>query len=147
MKVQSIVPPKPEKQHQQFAPPDFWSFKPFYTLQPVAETREKQLNCWCSLILSYCSFHNINRLDPYNFSFFKNPTLGRELSSDGVNAVINKLIQSGNAEWEDGSRTGLRIILKSPESLAGDIYSWYVLVLKTVFCRMIIMRYICSNDY
>lgn len=52
--------------------------------------------------------------------------MGRELSADGVNAVINKLIQTGNAEWEDASHTGLRIILKTPESLAGDIYAWYV---------------------
>ena len=131
MKVQSMS-------EQQFSPPDFWSFKPFFTLQPVTETREKQLNCWCSLILSYCSFNKINRLDIYNFSFFKNSTLGRELSSDGVNAVINKLIQSGNAEWEDGSRTGLRIMLKSPESLAGDIYSWYVPMYLTLFIDLFI---------
>lgn len=115
-----------QSEHRQFNPPDFWSFKPFFTLQPVSETREKQLNCWSSLILSYCTFNNVNRLDPNSFIYFKNSALGRELSPDGITAVINKLIQSGNAEWEDSSHTGLRIILKSPESFAGDIYSWLV---------------------
>jgi ESCRT-II complex subunit VPS25 len=78
-----------------FNPPEFWSFRPFFTLQPVAETREKQLNCWASLILQYCSHNQLNRLDPLAFPFFKNDSLQRQLSKEGIQAVINKLIQSG----------------------------------------------------
>ncbi len=44
----------------------------------------------------------------------------------------------GNAEWEDASHTGLRIILKSIESLAGDIYSW---VLKNDFADTVFTVY------
>lgn len=30
----------------------------------------------------------------------------------------------GNAEWEDSTHVALRIILKSAESLAGEMYAW-----------------------
>mmetsp|Transcript_5657 Transcript_5657/g.12014 ORF Transcript_5657/g.12014 Transcript_5657/m.12014 type:complete len:196 (-) Transcript_5657:178-765(-) len=33
--------------------PDFWYFPPFFTLQPVLATREKQLGQWRELILKY----------------------------------------------------------------------------------------------
>jgi ESCRT-II complex subunit VPS25 len=79
-----------------YNPPDFWSFKPFFTLQPVLETREKQLNCWTSLILGYCSFNQLNRIDPASFPLFKNSLLERQLSQDGIQAVIHRLIASGS---------------------------------------------------
>ena len=82
---------------EKYTPPEFWYFKPFFTLQPVLETREKQLNCWCSIIINYCTFCNIKRLDPYRFGLFKNPDLGRQLSPAGVESVVNKLIQLGKA--------------------------------------------------
>jgi ESCRT-II complex subunit VPS25 len=105
-------------------PAEFWNFKPFFTLQPVVATREKQLNTWSSIILQYCAQHKMNRIDPWTFPLFENTAINRKLNRDGITAVITKLIRSGNAEWEDSSKTGLRIILKSVQSLAGDIYAW-----------------------
>lgn len=32
-------------------------------MQPNADTRRKQLDAWCSLILSYCKHHKIHELD------------------------------------------------------------------------------------
>ena len=108
-----------------YSPPDFWSFKPFFTIQPVLETREKQLLLWKTIIINYCQYSKINHINPTNFPMFKNSLLNRELSNEGIQIVINKLIQSGNAEWEDSTKAWLRIIFKSPEVLAGEIYSWY----------------------
>ena len=108
-----------------YSPPDFWSFKPFFTIQPVLETREKQLLLWKTIIINYCQYNKINHINPTNFPMFKNSLLNRELSNEGIQIVINKLIQSGNAEWEDSTKAWLRIIFKSPEVLAGEIYSWY----------------------
>ena len=41
----------------------------------------------------------------------------------------------GNAEWEDSERTSLRIIWKTPEAFAGEVYSWAVRndLINTVF--------------
>lgn len=33
-------------------------------------------------------------------------------------------LPTGNAEWEDGNHTSLRIIWKTPEALAGEVYHW-----------------------
>jgi ESCRT-II complex subunit len=46
------------------------------------------------------------------------------LSEEGKIAVIGYLIKNGNAEWDDAAHTSIRIILKTPETLAGEIYIW-----------------------
>eukprot|EP01032_Pedospumella_encystans_P015358 gene15358-17572_t len=107
-----------------FSPPEFWGFKPFFTIQPVAATREKQLKLWRELILQYCIHNNLHSLVPSSFPFFKNSAIERELSADNVNVVVNYIIKSGNAEWEDHNHTSLRIIWKTPEALAGEVYQW-----------------------
>lgn len=80
---------------QKFLTPEFYDFKPFFTLQPVSETREKQLKCWCSIILNYCTFSNVYTIDPTRFPLFRNASLGRQLSVEGIQTVIQKLIDSG----------------------------------------------------
>mmetsp|Transcript_10924 Transcript_10924/g.17793 ORF Transcript_10924/g.17793 Transcript_10924/m.17793 type:complete len:185 (+) Transcript_10924:69-623(+) len=114
-----------EKHTQEsYTPPEFWSFRPFFTLQPVVSTRDKQLKLWKELILQFCIQNNLHRLIPSSFPYFKNASLDRELSSEGIHAVISYIIRSGNAEWEDSAQTSLRIIWKTPEALAGEIYQW-----------------------
>ena len=39
--------------------PEFYNFPPFFTIQPVLETREKQLALWRQLILDYHTFQKI----------------------------------------------------------------------------------------
>jgi ESCRT-II complex subunit VPS25 len=46
-----------------FSFPEIYSFPPFFTLQPVPATLEKQLLMWCELVLAYCAHHKINALD------------------------------------------------------------------------------------
>lgn len=66
----------------------------------------------------------MSQLELQTFQLFQNDAIGRKLSPDGVRAVASRLISTGNGEWEDTSQTRLRIILKSPESLAVDVYNW-----------------------
>lgn len=83
---------------------------------------------------------------PSTFPFFKNASIERELSADNITVVVNYIIKSGkdrdvstkvpkptnyiliivigNAEWEDSNHTSLRIIWKTPEALAGEVYQW-----------------------
>eukprot|EP01039_Chlorochromonas_danica_P010241 gene10241-11335_t len=123
-------------QQEKFQPPDFWYFKPFFTLQPVRETQEKQLKLWKEVILKYCSATNCYRVHPNSLACFHNEEIERHLSPDGVQAVVNFLIQEGNAEWEDEGHTSLMIMWKSPELLGQEIYTWAskkVELLGTVF--------------
>ena len=78
-----------------YNPPEFWSFKPFFTLQPVTATREKQLKLWRELILEYCVHKNLHRLIPSDFPFFRNAAIDRVLSAESINVVVNFVIKSG----------------------------------------------------
>eukprot|EP01041_Mallomonas_annulata_P004390 gene4390-8739_t len=107
-----------------FHPPKMWGFKPFFTIQPVLNTREKQLQLWRDLIIQYHIHANQFSMIPSTFAFFENKTIDRKLSVDAINTIVDFMIASGNAEWEDGQKTRLLIIWRRPEALAGDIYNW-----------------------
>ena len=119
---------------EEWQAPPFYHFKPFFTLQPVAATREKQLKLWRDLIVGYHRHHGSYRMaDPLNFELFRNTELDRQLNLDGIKAVVQSLIDNKLAEWEDesaesaGTGTGaLLIMFKNSETLASEIYSWAV---------------------
>lgn len=95
-------------------------------IQINAETREKQLRAWKDLILSYCTAQRSFILTPRAFPFFRNDAIGRFLSPEGINAVVQYLIAQGNAEWEDETHTRLRILWKSVPQLAQELYDWAI---------------------
>jgi ESCRT-II complex subunit VPS25 len=113
-----------QKATQAFAPPEFYSFPPFFTLQTVFETREKQLKLWRELVIDYCMVTNSYSVVHSQFPYFRNAAIDRQLDRKGIEAVVESLIKAGNAEWEDGLRTSLRIMWKSPNVLAAEIYAW-----------------------
>ena len=65
------------------------------SLQPVQETREKQLKLWRELILKYCSQHHLHQLIPASFPYFNNQSIGRQLSAEAINAVVEYIIKTG----------------------------------------------------
>mmetsp|Transcript_10873 Transcript_10873/g.16559 ORF Transcript_10873/g.16559 Transcript_10873/m.16559 type:complete len:177 (+) Transcript_10873:56-586(+) len=107
-----------------FNPPELWSFPPFFTIQPVQATRIKQLDIWKQLILEYHMTRNLHTMTLTEFPYFENQSIDRKLSREGVLAVISHLIASGNAEWEDDNRSRARIMWRTAEAVASDIYSW-----------------------
>ena len=66
----------------------------FVRLQPVAETREKQLRLWKELIMDYCAKSHIYQINPATFSYFRNEAIDRQLSPEGVKAVIQYLLDN-----------------------------------------------------
>ena len=73
--------------------PEFYSFPPFFTVQPVLATREKQMALWRELILRYHTEHKIKMLVVHDCPLWKNPDIGRELSRDGIDAVMNDFVK------------------------------------------------------
>ncbi|KAL3822657.1 hypothetical protein ACHAXA_001810 [Cyclostephanos tholiformis] len=107
--------------------PDFYHFPPFFTVQPVLSTREKQLGQWRELILKYHTDLRIKTLVLHECPLWKNDSIGRELSHDGIRIVMDDFVRSGHGEWEDPDlRTRCRILWRKPEQLASDIYDWAV---------------------
>lgn len=111
--------------------PDFWYFPPFFTLQPVLATREKQLGQWRELILKYRKpgsdrLANViskrrNETHPpllavrgekdtdlkiktlvlHDCPLWRNDAIGRELSRADVASVADDFVDRGHGEWED----------------------------------------------
>jgi ESCRT-II complex subunit VPS25 len=107
--------------------PEFYSFPPFFTIQPVLSTREKQMGLWRELILRYHTQYRLKTLVVHDCQLWKNEDIGRELDAEGIHAVMADFIKSGHGEWEDDDqKTRVRILWRKPEQLASDIYEWAV---------------------
>jgi ESCRT-II complex subunit VPS25 len=76
---------------------DFRNFKPMFTLQPVKATREKQLKQWSSIIMKHCKDNNLNQINPSDFSLFSNRSIERQLSDEGITAVVESMIKDGKS--------------------------------------------------
>jgi len=108
-----------------FVLPSIYAFKPFFTLQPVQATRDKQLRQWCDLIMQYHQHHGLYTMTPATFPLFRNEAIDRQLSREGVEAVIAFMINDGVAEWSDGaSRSSLLIMWRRPDAIAAEVYEW-----------------------
>ena len=112
-----------------FAYPDFYNFPPFFTIQPVLATREKQFVLWRELILKYTASKKIKILSIYDKELWINNKIKRQLSTDAIVQICNDFILHGHGEWlevtNDGNRhTSMRIFWKQPEQIANDIYIW-----------------------
>lgn len=69
-----------EKAAPDFTFPEVYSFPPFFTLQPVAASRDKQLRMWSELVLAYCAHHKIDVIDvgtALASPLFANQSIGR----------------------------------------------------------------------
>ena len=90
----------------------------------MQESRTKQLELWKELILKYHMQQNMHTMTIDEFPYFENQEIDRKLNRDAVLAVARHLISSGNGEWEDESQSRMRIMWRTPEAVAADIYSW-----------------------
>ncbi|XP_064955812.1 vacuolar protein sorting-associated protein 25-like [Musa acuminata AAA Group] len=87
-----------------FKLPHFFNYPPYFTLQPVRETREKQKQLWKELILDYCRSQKIFVISlEEDFPLFSNPVVERSLSHEARQVFLAALINEGRAEWIDKS--------------------------------------------
>ncbi|KAL6072153.1 Vacuolar protein-sorting-associated protein 25 [Balamuthia mandrillaris] len=110
-----------------FSFPWFHESPPFYTLQPVLNTRKKQLELWANLVLDYCQHFRIYELgvaDAAQHPLFCNTRINRRLNGEALVHVFEHLVQLGNAEWADKERTKLAIFWRTPMQWADQIYKW-----------------------
>ncbi|PWA45837.1 E2F/DP family protein [Artemisia annua] len=85
--------------------PHFYNYPPYFTLQPVRETREKQIQLWKELILDYCRTQKIFVIGlEQDFPLFTNPAIERSLNHEAREAFLSALVSDGRAEWMDKNR-------------------------------------------
>lgn len=87
-----------------FKLPHFFNYPPYFTLQPVRDTREKQIQLWKELILDYCRAQKIFVIGlEEEFPLFRNPVIERSLSHEAKEAFLSAIVSDGRAEWMDKS--------------------------------------------
>lgn len=104
-----------------------YCFPPFFTIQPNLETRDKQLSAWCDLVLKYCKANNkyiIDVREAESWPLFNNQEIQRNLSSDGIQLVLNNLQNLKNAEPLDKSKSRWYIFWHTVDEWAATIYAW-----------------------
>ncbi|BAT99681.1 hypothetical protein VIGAN_10118300 [Vigna angularis var. angularis] len=85
-----------------FKLPHFFNYPPYFTLQPVRDTREKQIQLWKELILDYCKTQKtfVIALEE-EFPLFANHVIERSLTHEAREAFLSALVSEGRAEWMD----------------------------------------------
>ena len=71
-----------------------------YRIQPVSETKGKQLRLWKDLILQYHLCHKQYVMVINNFIYFENKTIKRKCTSDDIIIIIEYLIEQGEISSE-----------------------------------------------
>ncbi|KAL6256323.1 hypothetical protein P5V15_012440 [Pogonomyrmex californicus] len=89
-----------------------YSFPPFFTLQPHADTRAKQIAAWKSLVLEYYRITKQAIVDI------------RRLPSEAVLMILEELGKSGNASPLDKTKQRWLIYWHTLEEWGDIIYNW-----------------------
>lgn len=102
-----------------------YDFPPFFTIQPNAATRKIQLTVWCRLVLRYYKNNKKYVLDVNEESpLFSNSKINRSLPTEGISTVMESLMETGNAQPVDKSRSRWLIFWHNPTEWGDIIYSW-----------------------
>lgn len=104
-----------------------YSFPPFFTLQPHAETKAKQLSAWKSLVLDYCRLTKqalVDVREAHASPLFNNSAINRKLSPDFVTVILEELAKSGNAAALDKSKQRWLVYWHTLDEWGEIIYSW-----------------------
>ncbi|XP_055820991.1 vacuolar protein sorting-associated protein 25 isoform X2 [Solanum dulcamara] len=80
----------------EFKLPNFFNYPPYFTLQPVRETREKQIQLWKELIIDFCRTQKI-----FIIALEMIFDSAGSLSHEAREAFLSALVSDGRAEWMD----------------------------------------------
>ncbi|BGP12959.1 hypothetical protein JCM10213_006598 [Rhodosporidiobolus nylandii] len=113
--------------------PSLFSFPPFFTKQPNPTTWTHQLQQWTTLVLAWCRFHRIWRLELTDETCgkepFTNERIKRRLHLPVLRLLLEHMTAAGSAEYDPKPAKGRPagaawIYWKRPEELAAAIYDW-----------------------
>ncbi|KAF5275040.1 hypothetical protein FQA39_LY06977 [Lamprigera yunnana] len=105
----------------------FNRFPPFFTLQPHAETRVRQIALWRSLILNYFRCKKTFTLDireTHQHPLFNNKDINRKLDMEFVLAILSDLQRTQNAAPVDKQRCLWKIYWHTIEEWSYILYDY-----------------------
>lgn len=106
----------------EFSFPFFYNYPPYFTLQPVRDTRERQVALWKDLILRYCKHRRVFVVNfDEDFPLFSNATIQRKLSNEAKELFVGALVAEGRAEWLGKGRRRCLILWRKVEDWADTI--------------------------
>ncbi|ESQ43581.1 hypothetical protein EUTSA_v10015765mg, partial [Eutrema salsugineum] len=74
----------------------------YWSLQPVRDTHEKQIQLWKELILDYCKAQKVFLIGVVeDFPLFSNSAIDRTLSHEARETFLSAIVGEGSAEWLD----------------------------------------------
>ncbi|KAK3088740.1 hypothetical protein FSP39_023170, partial [Pinctada imbricata] len=98
------------------------------SIQPNLETRKKQIEAWCNLVLSYHrkkKSYSIDVAEIQTSPLFFNKKIDRKLSLDGIYTVLDELQKRGHVEWKDPkTKRQCLLMWRTPEEWGKIIYNW-----------------------
>ncbi|QDZ23537.1 vacuolar protein sorting-associated protein [Chloropicon primus] len=104
--------------------PEIYSYPPFFTLQPVKETREKQLASWRDLIVKYARSERVFEFDPKTFALFENKAIQRALNETARQAIVENLTERGLCEKAGGGGGRVHLLWKSLSEWEAYLLDW-----------------------
>lgn len=108
-----------------FELPFFYNYPPYFTLQPIKETRDKQLSLWCQLILQYCKHNKVYLVSTTeDFPLFKNDAINRTLNLEFRSAILDELTAQGSGEWLDKNKRQCLIFWRKLADWVDIIYEF-----------------------
>ncbi|KAK6642738.1 hypothetical protein RUM43_004240 [Polyplax serrata] len=104
-----------------------YNFPPFFTIQLNSETLKQQLQAWKQLVLDYLKAKKQSLLDvreAQQTPLFRNTTINRQLSVEGIIKIMEELSKTGHAEFIDKSKNRWYIYWEPLEELSSAVYRW-----------------------
>ncbi|XP_015180277.1 PREDICTED: vacuolar protein-sorting-associated protein 25 [Polistes dominula] len=104
-----------------------YSFPPFFTLQPHADTKAKQLEAWKSLVLEYYRITKqaiIDVREVHSSPLFNNSAINRKLPSEVVLIILEELSKTGNAMPLDKTKQRWLVYWHTLEEWGDIIYNY-----------------------
>jgi len=107
--------------------PSQYSFPPFFTIQPNAGTRKRQMQIWSKLIRNYCKSNQMYILEKSNVDIplFNNGQIGKHLSVQEVETILDDMSGRGEIEWINAiEKDRCFVFWHSPTEWGNIIYSY-----------------------
>eukprot|EP00771_Trimastix_marina_P003133 gnl/Trimastix_PCT/4337.p1 GENE.gnl/Trimastix_PCT/4337~~gnl/Trimastix_PCT/4337.p1 ORF type:complete len:179 (-),score=25.54 gnl/Trimastix_PCT/4337:33-569(-) len=107
--------------------PPFYQLPPFFTIQQVVATRQRQVAMWGDLIRRYSQHFHLFELDlsrAHELPLFHNADISRQLSVEGIRMMLDALVASGHAFWEDAGKTRCLVSWRTAPEWAAAMMQW-----------------------
>jgi len=107
--------------------PSYYDMPPMFTLQPVLNTRKKQLQLWTDIIVEFSKFYKkfeYSLAEVAKSPLFNNSKINRKCNIDMIKTVFEELASQGYGEWQNKEKTQITIYWKRPEDWGSLIYKW-----------------------